>query len=103
MKRHLLVAAVAASALFVSGCSSSTSTVTGSLVGADGACLYLRAQDAKADLYWLRTLPTGYTADADGLAKPDGSRVKMGDSVTATGTLSWAPLDRQCENGHTCG
>ena len=22
-------------------------------------------------------------------------------NVTATGTLSWAPLDRQCENGHT--
>ena len=69
----------------------------------DQIVAYLRAQDAKADLYWLRTLPTGYTADADGLAKPDGSRVKMGDSVTATGTLSWAPLDRQCENGHTCG
>ena len=103
MKRLRLAACVAICAtLLVSGCASGTATITGTLVGSDGACLYLRVPDATGtDLYWLRHLPSGYVADADGLGKPDGSHIGMGVSVTVSGALSSAPFDRQCAGAHT--
>ncbi|HEX7948913.1 MAG TPA: hypothetical protein VF494_01085 [Candidatus Limnocylindrales bacterium] len=88
--------------LLVSGCANGTATVTGTLVGADGACLYVDVPHANGtDRYWLRHLPSGYVADADGLGTPDGSLVRMGDSVTVSGTLSSVPFDRHCAGAHT--
>jgi hypothetical protein len=88
--------------LLVSGCASGTATISGTLVGADGACLYVRGPDANGtDLYWLRNLPSDYVADADGVGKPDGSHIRIGDSVTVSGTLSSVPFERQCDGGHT--
>jgi hypothetical protein len=103
MKRLRLAACVAISeTLLVSGCAGGTATITGTLLGADGACLYVRVPDANGTtLYWLRHLPSDYAADADGLAKPDGSHIGIGDSLTVSGALSWAPFERQCENAHT--
>ena len=102
MRRLRLAACVAICAtLLVSGCANGTATITGTLVGADGACLYVRGPDAKGtDLYWLRNLPSGYVADY-GLRKPDGSYIGIGDSLTVSGTLSWVPFERQCAGGHT--
>ncbi len=89
-------------ALLVSGCARRPATITGTLVGADGGCLYVREPDANGtDLYWLRHLPPDYVADADGLGRPDGSHIGMGDSVTVSGTLSSVPFDRQCVSDHT--
>jgi hypothetical protein len=88
--------------LLVSGCASGTATITGTLVGADGACVYVRGPGASGtDLYLLRHLPPDYVAMAEGLAKPDGSLIRMGDSVTVSGALSFVPLDRQCDGAHT--
>jgi hypothetical protein len=88
--------------LLVSGCANGTATITGTLVGADGGCLYVRVPTASGtDLYWLRNLPSDYVADADGVGKPDGSHIRMGDSVTVSGALSSVPFDRQCVSGHT--
>jgi hypothetical protein len=103
MKRLRLATCVAICAtLLVSGCASGTATITGTLVGADGGCLYVRGPDANGtDLYWLRNLPSDYVAMAEGLAKPDGSLIRMGDSVTVSGALSWVPFDRQCDGVHT--
>lgn len=102
MRRLRLAACVAICAtLLVSGCASGTA-ITGTLVGADGACLYVRGPDANGtDLYWLRHLPPDYVAMAEGLAKPDGSLIRMGDSLTVSGTLSWVPFERQCDGAHT--
>ena len=102
-KRLRLAACVAIYAtLLVAGCASGTATITGTLVGADGACLYVRGPDANGtDLYWLRHLPSDYVADADGLAKPDGSHIRIGDSLTVSGTLSSVPFERQCAGAHT--
>ena len=103
MKRLRLATCVAICAtLLVSGCANGTATITGTLVGADGHCLYVHVPDANGtDLYWLRHLPSGYVADADGVGKPDGSLIRMGDSVTVSGALSSVPFDRQCAGGHT--
>ena len=103
MKRLRLAACVAIYAtLLVSGCAGGTATVTGTLVGADGACFYLDVPDANGTVrYLLRNLPSGYVADADGLGTPDGTLVRMGDSVTVSGALSWEPFDRQCAGAHT--
>lgn len=103
MKRLRLAAVVAIYAtLLVSGCASETATVTGTLVGADGHCFYLDAPDASGTVrYWLRNLPSDYVADGDGLIKPDGSLIRMGDSVTVSGALSFVPFDRQCAGAHT--
>ena len=103
MRRLRLAACVAICAtLLVSGCASGTATLTGTLVGADGGCLYVRGPDANGtDLYWLRNLPSDYVADADGVGKPDGSHIRIGDSVTVSGALSFVPFDRQCVSGHT--
>jgi hypothetical protein len=103
VKRLRLAACVAISAtLLVSGCANGTATITGTLVGADGGCLYVREPDANGtDLYWLRHLPSDYVADADGLGAPDGSHIGMGDSLTVSGGLSWVPFDRQCAGAHT--
>jgi hypothetical protein len=103
VKRLRLATCVAVCAtLLVAGCASGTATITGTLVGADGGCLYVRGPDANgADLYWLRHLPSDYVADADGLARPDGSLIRMGDSVTVSGALSSVPFDRQCDGAHT--
>jgi hypothetical protein len=87
--------------LLVSGCASGTATVTGTLVGADGGCLYVRGPDANgSDLYWLRHLPSDYVAMAEGLATPDGSLIRMGDSLVVSGALSSAPFERQCNGTH---
>ena len=103
MRRLPLAACVAICAtLLVSGCASGTATITGTLVGADGGCLYVRGPDANGtDLYWLRHLPPDYVDDAEGLAKPDGSLIRMGDSLTVSGALSFVPFDRQCVSVHT--
>lgn len=103
MNRLRLAACVAICAtLLVSGCASGTATITGTLVGADGGCLYVRVPDANgADLYWLRHLPSGYVADADGLGTPDRSLIGMGGSVTVSGALSWEPFEGQCAGTHT--
>jgi hypothetical protein len=88
--------------LLVSGCANGTATITGILVGADGGCLYVRGPDANGtDLYWLRHLPSDYVADADGVGKPDGSHIRIGDSLTVSGALSWQPFDRLCAGEHT--
>jgi hypothetical protein len=103
VKRLRLAASVAIYAiLLVSGCASGTATITGTLVGADGGCLYVRVPQANGtDVYWLRHLPPGYVADAEGLYRPDGSLIRMGDSVTVSGPLSSVPFDRQCATAHT--
>ncbi len=103
MKGLRLAACVAICAtLLVSGCASGTATITGTLEGADGHCLYIHGPDANGtDLYWLRHLPPDYAADADGLGKPDGRFIGMGESLTVSGTLSWVPFDTQCVSVHT--
>lgn len=103
MKRFRLAVCVAICATFlVSGCASGTATITGTLVGADGSCLYVRGPDANGtELYWLRHLPSDYVADGDGLGKPDGSHIRLGDSLTVSGALSSVPFDRQCDGAHT--
>jgi hypothetical protein len=88
--------------LLISGCANGTATITGTLVGADGGCLYVRGPDANGtDLYRLRRLPSDYVPDGDGLYQPDGSLIRIGDSVTVSGALSWEPFDRQCAGAHT--
>ena len=103
MKRLRLATCVAICAtLLVSGCASGAATITGTLAVGNGACVYVRGPDANGtDLYWLRNLPSDYVAMAEGLAKPDGSLIRMGDSVTVSGALSFVPFDRQCVSGHT--
>lgn len=104
MTRLRLAACVAISAtVLASGCASGAATVTGTLVGADGACLYVDVPDANGtDRYWLRNLPSDYGTDDDGgLVKPDGSHIGIGDSVTVSGALSSVPFDRQCAGAHT--
>jgi hypothetical protein len=103
MKRLRLAACAAICAtLLVAGCANGTATITGTLVGADGACLYVHVPAANGtDVYWLRHLPSGYVADADGVGKPDGSLIRMGDSVTVSGALSSVPFHRQCSGAHT--
>lgn len=104
VRRLRLAACVAIWAtLLVSGCANGTATVTGTLVGADGGCLYVDVPDANGtDRYWLRNLPPDYgTDDEGGLVKPDGSHIGIGDSVTVSGALSSVPFDRQCVSGHT--
>ena len=88
------------------GCTGSpiagTATVSGTLVGSDGSCLYVQVPNANGtDVYWLRHLPSGYVADEYGLGTPDGSRIRMGDSLTVSGALSWEPFDRHCAGAHT--
>lgn len=88
--------------LLVSGCAGGTATVTGTLEGADGHCLYVHVPRANGtDLYWLRQLPSGYVTDEHGLYKPGGSRIRMGESLTVSGALSSVPFDRQCAGAHT--
>jgi hypothetical protein len=103
VKRLRLATCVAVCAtLVVSGCVSGTATITGTLSGADGACLYVRGPAANgSDLYWLRHLPPDYVAMAEGLARPDGSLIRMGESLTVSGALSSVPFDRQCDGAHT--
>ncbi len=103
MKRIRLAACVAICAtLLISGCASGTATITGTLVGADGSCLYVQGPGANGtDLYWLRRLPSGSEADADGLVRPDGSHIRMGDSVTVSGAVAFVPFERQCQGAHT--
>jgi hypothetical protein len=103
LRRLRLAACVAICAtLLVSGCANGTATITGTLEGADGGCLYVRVPDANGtDIYWLRNLPSGYVMDADGLGASDGSHIRIGDSVTVSGALSLVPFDRQCVSGHT--
>jgi len=88
--------------LLASGCATGTATITGTLEGSDGHCLYvLVPQRSGTDRYWLRRLPSGYVAYADGLYKPDGSIISMGGSLTVSGALSWEPFNTQCAGGHT--
>jgi hypothetical protein len=103
VRRLRLSACVAIYAtLLVSGCGSDIATITGTLEGADGGCVYVHVPHANGtDLYWLRHLPSGYVADADGLGRPDGSLIKMGGSLIVSGALSWEPFERQCVSVHT--
>lgn len=88
--------------LLVWGCATGTATVTGTLEGADGHCLYVHVPDTNGtDHYWLRHLPSGYVTDEHGLYKPDGSLIEMAVSITVSGALSSAPFDRQCAGEHT--
>ncbi len=104
MKSLRLAACVAISAtLLVSGCASgaAAATITGTLAVGNGACVYVRGPDANGtDLYWLRHRPSGYVTDEHGLVRPDGSHIRIGDSLTVSGTLSWVPFERQCDTGH---
>ncbi len=104
MKRLPLAACVVIVAtLFGAGCASGTATITGTLVGADGSCLYVDVPTTNGtDRYWLRHLPAGYVTDERmSLGKPDGSLIAIGDSLSVSGTLSWLPFDRQCDGSHT--
>ncbi|MGC8633960.1 MAG: hypothetical protein ACP5VP_04745 [Candidatus Limnocylindrales bacterium] len=99
--RRAVCAAICA-ALLVSGCASGSATVTGTLEGSHGACLYVLVPHRDAtDRYWLRHLPSGYEADEHGLHGPNGSLIRMGDSVTVSGALSWQPFDHLCAGEHT--
>jgi hypothetical protein len=99
---RLAACAAISATLLVLGCANGTAAITGTLVGADGHCLYVDVPDASGPVrYWLRHLPSDYVADGDGLVEPDGSLIRMGSSVTVSGALSWAPFDRQCDGGHT--
>ncbi len=104
MKRLRLAACVTIVAtLLAAGCASGAATITGTLVGADGGCLYVDVPNANGtDRYWLRHLPTGYVTDVRmGLGKPDGSLIAIGDSLSVSGNLSWLPFDMQCDGSHT--
>ena len=96
--RHAACVAICAT-LLVSGCASGTATITGTLQGSDGHCLYV---DVNAtDRYYLRNLPSEYVAEDVGFGGPDGSHFRFGDSVTVSGALSFVPFDRQCDGVHT--
>jgi len=99
--RLWLAACVALCAtLLVSGCASGAATITGTLDAGNGACFYVRGQDANGtDVYWLRQLPSDYETDEHGLIKPDGSHIGIGDSLTVSGTLSFVLWNGQCTNG----
>ena len=103
MQRSRLAGCVAICAtLLVSGCASGTATITGTLVGSDGHCLYVDVPNAiGTDRYYLRNLPSGYVDEDLGFGGPDGSHFKIGDSVTVSGALSFVPFDRQCDGVHT--
>jgi hypothetical protein len=103
MRRLRLAACVAICAtLLVSGCANGTATITGTLEVGNGACVWVRGPGANGtDLYWLRHLPSDYVADADGLGEPDGSHIRIGDSLTVSGALSWVPFERNCDGTHT--
>lgn len=103
MKRLRLAARVAIGATFLaSGCATGTATITGTLAVNNGACVYVRGPGANGtDLYWLRHLPSGYVADADGLGKPDGSHIRIGDALTVSGALSFVPYDSNCDSVRT--
>jgi hypothetical protein len=91
-----------AATLLLAGCASGSGTITGTLVGADGACLYVDVPAANGpERYWLRHLPSGYDYDERGLLTPDGRLIEMGDSLTVTGALSWEPFERQCAGAQT--
>ncbi len=103
MRRLRLAACVAICAtLLVSGCASGSAAITGTLEVGNGACVWVRGAGANGtDLYWLRHLPSGYETDEHGLVKPDGSHIRIGDSLTVSGALSWVPFERNCDGTHT--
>ena len=102
MRSSLVAVALGFVAAGCLGSAPGTATITGTLVGADGACLYVHVPHANGtDVYWLRNLPPGYVADEYGLGTPDGSLIEMGDSLTVSGALSWEPFDRRCAGAHT--
>jgi hypothetical protein len=83
--------------LLLSGCAGGTATVSGTLEVGNGHCTWVRTTGANGELYSLRQLPSGYEMDEHGLVKPDGSRIRIGDVLTVSGDLSWAPLEqREC-------
>jgi len=99
--RHAACVAICAT-LLVSGCASGTATITGTLQGADGHCLYVDVPSANGtDRYYLRLLPSGDVYEDIGFGGPDGSHFRFGDSVTVSGALSFVPFDRQCDGVHT--
>ena len=92
--------------IVVAGCTGSpiagTATITGTLEGSDGHCLYVLVPHANGtDRYWLRHLPSGYEADEHGLHGPSGRLIRMRDSVTVSGALWWQPFDHPCAGEHT--
>jgi hypothetical protein len=38
--------------------------------------------------------------DEHGLVRPDGSHIRLGDSLTVSGALSWVPFERRCDTVH---
>lgn len=103
MRSRLMAPVAIAAALLVAGCAGVTETVTGTLVGADGACLYLDVPNADGTTrYWLRQLPSGYDeGDERGIFAPGGRLIRMGDRLTVSGALSWLPFERRCDGSHT--
>ena len=102
MRSALLAVAPVIVAAACSGVATGSATVTGTLEGSDGACLYVLVPRGDAtDRYWLRHLPSGYEADEHGLRGPSGSLTPMGGSLTVSGALSWDPFDRHCAGEHT--
>jgi hypothetical protein len=96
--RLRLVSCLAVSAtLLASGCASGSAAMTGTLEVGNGACVWVRGAGANGDdLYWLRQLPPGFETDEHGLVRPDGSHIRIGDSLTVSGALSWVPFERDC-------
>ncbi|HEY3523303.1 MAG TPA: hypothetical protein VGK63_06340 [Candidatus Limnocylindrales bacterium] len=103
MSTRLMAPIAIAAALLVAGCAGGTATVTGTLVGADGACLYLDVQNGDGTTrYWLRHLPSGYDeGDERGVFTPGGHLIRMGARLTASGALSWLPFEHPCDGSHT--
>jgi hypothetical protein len=99
---RLATCVVISTAVLVSGCASRSATITGTLEVGNGACVWVRAPDANGShLYWLRQLPSGYDSDEQGLVTPDRSHIRIGDSLTVSGALSWLPFERNCDGTHT--
>ena len=97
VKRLRLVGSLTVATLLVTACAGGTATVAGTLEVGNGACVWVRGSGPDGDdRYWLRHLPSGYDTDEHGLVKPDGSRIRIGDSLMASGALSWLPLERNC-------
>jgi hypothetical protein len=94
-------ALIALVAIVISACASRSATITGTLAVGDGACVYVRVPDAGGtDTFWVRSFPPGYSADENGLVRPDGNHIRVGDSVTVSGALTFDLRDGNCASAH---